>query len=669
MENNNETKSPLASEIPADIPQNEQPQPIEKELPAQVKVNMELDKKNNIHSTNITPDLMKPVNPIAENSINFGKKFLKISLIIFGVVMFGALILLIFTLTNVDTKFIKITLSGKITDQVNGNPIENALLYINDKQVAGSAKDGTYQILGLDAGKVTLTIKADGYDDLTDEVAITRLLLDYNTRKDYQMTSSQRGSLSGKFIANSQSYQFTDDNLYLDNQVYKINSDGSFLIDNLKIGNFQLKFQSNSFKDFSQNITLVAGTNKIDQITLSPAGDIIGDLKSYVKEDLVLGTKFYVENILQDQVNITDTGSFTIEDLDINKNYKIRVTAEGYNSKDYQVDVKQGLNQIPNFKLVENGNAFYFARLEGFSSYQFVSSDLDGSNVNNLSQSLGKTIFGDYYNSSENVLYFLSSTTSNSINQVYTYNLTTKAIQNLVTTPNIVYANYIAKKVATVTYKNGGTQFPAKLNIQGFSSESSTLIKQINSGDFNKALISDSGKVVTYVVEENTNDNNRNTKLYYYSTDNSLESLVSDAKNILLYDISSDGNLVLFARLNTDTGLNDLVLYNKQTNETRVLQENYDGTLYRFLKSDNNKIIYKATRTSKSNIYTYTIDQSKDERLTNLTLDYEVQYIFQESGYIFYATNKGLYILDFNKPKNFKLVAESIGDYTHYELY
>ncbi|MBE0573917.1 hypothetical protein IH575_03375, partial [Candidatus Dojkabacteria bacterium] len=85
---------------------------------------------------------------------------------------------------------------------------------------------------------------------------------------------------------------------------------------------------------------------------------------------------------------------------------------------------------------------------------------------------------------------------------------------------------------------------------------------------------------------------------------------------------------------------------------------------YQFVKGDNNKLIFFEERESNWNIYTFTLDRSQEERITSLTPDYEIKDIYQESNLLFYLTNRGLLVLDISKPKNFKLVSDTVLDYT-----
>src|SRR5260221_4219983 len=138
---------------------------------------------------------------------------------------------------------------------------------------------------------------------------------------------------------------------------------------------------------------------------------------------------------------------------------------------------------------------------------------------------------------------------------------------------------------------------------------------------------------------------------------------VATNKEIAVFDSTEDGTKVLATRVNTNSDLKDLVIYNLTTKETRTLRENFDGNHSQFVKGNNDKIVYFAKRNGGWNIYTFAIDESKEDRISNLTSDYTVNFIYQESNLLFYATSKGLLVLDINNPKNFKTVVDSVYGY------
>jgi len=670
---------PLAGEVPeTKLPEQENPTVIDlnepkdySHLPTGTQASIELDKKSMIPAVPV----LNSSNSIVPKSVlknDFSKKFFKVTLGILGIFVACFAVFLLLSASNIDTKFIKITLNGKVTDANTGDAVKNASILIGDKEIAKTNNSGVYSAPNLEYGEADITVKADGYDDVTETVKVSKVLLDYSTRKDFSLKSSLTGVLSGKLIPNSPTYKFTNDQLIIGDKQYKINDDGTFAIPNVKVADVTFKFNSINFKDISQEITVQSGTNRIPDITLVPGGDIIGELKSYVKEDLVLQTKFYVENVLQDQVTITEDGKFAVKDLDTSKKYKIRVTAEGYSTRDYEINISQGENQLFNFKLVENGVAIYPIQSGDRSNapVTLYKSDFDGENKVQLSQDTRINLLSKFYSIEDLTLYYQSTindsifqTGGGPLNVPYAYNLSSTIPDRLTvntSTLSKLEANFVSKKMLN-TFLKAGSPNRFALQVMDIDGSNRKDIKLLEGAamTFENLKISNDGKFVVYGFEKD--DQN---ELYRFNIDTQETITVLTGENIEVFDISDDGNLILTSRRNPNTDLVDLVLKSISTDDLRTLKENIKGQDYQFLKENPNKILFFEKRESRSNIYTFTIDRSQEERVTSLTPDYEITGIYQESNLLFYYTNRGLLVIDINKPKNFKLVSVDAYNYT-----
>lgn len=680
-QNQEQKKTPLASELP-ETKMDSITEPViidvgEKDyshLPSGTQASIELDKKNVLNVLpNQNTNIKDPNNTVPKSVLkkDFSKKFFKIALGIFGVFALCFVIVIGLSVTNVDTKFVKITLNGKITDGNTGTPVENASIFINDKEIAKTNKDGIYTAANQEYGEASITVKADGYDDLTETVKITKVLLDYSTRKDFILKSSLTGILSGKFNANNSKYNFINDQLLIGDKSYKINEDGTFNATNVKLGETSFKFQSVSFKDIFQAINVAPGLNKIPDFTLTPTGDVIGELKSYIREDLVLNTKFYVENILQDQVAISEDGKFAIKDLETGKKYKIRVTADGYRTRDYEINITQGENELFNFKLVEDGVAVYPKLLtpQVPSSARLFKSDFDGFNAEQVNNDKDIDFRNTFYNIEDNTLYYQSSldgsfkreSSGQNLNLPYKVDITSGIADRLTISTNNLASltpNYVAKKMVNIHRRssNQGKYGLQVMNIDGSARQDIVLLN--DSGlTFTGYKISNNGNSVAYVTYKDS------YILYLFNTQTTEIKQLLNSKKIQLFDVSEDGNLVLASRINPSTDLEDLILINSSTNDLRTLKENIKGKDYQFVKGSSNKVIFFEEKESRFNIYSFTIDQSLEERITSLTRDYRIIDIYQESNLVFYLTNRGLLVVDINKPKNFKLVSSDVFDY------
>lgn len=673
-------KVPLAGEVPEiKLPEPKPPTVIDlngskdySHLPVGTQTSIQLDKRS---TTPASPTTESTNNIVPKSVLNFdySKKFFKVALGILGAFFACLIIFLLLSVTNIDTRFIKINLNGRVTDANTGEPIGNASILIGESEVAKTNDDGVYSASNVNYGEAEVTIKANGYDDHTETVKVTKVLLDYSTRKDFVLKSSLTGVLSGKFIPNSSTYKFTNDQLVIGEKQYEISDDGSFTIPNIKVGETVFKFNSASFKDITQNITIQAGVNEIPEINLTEGGDIVGELKSYVKEDLVLNTKFYVENILQDQVSITEEGKFAIKDLDTNKKYKIRVTADGYKTRDYEINITQGENQLFNFRLVEEGVAIYPIKQGNNISdpKKLYKSDFDGAGKVEISADNEIDLLSKFYNIEDQTLYYQSTSddsfprtgSGGSLNMPYSFNLASGVSDRMtVNVANLteIKALFLPKKLLNISVVRIGSQNRSSLQVMDISGANRKDVKVLDAPGmkFLNLKVSNNGQYVMYGFENGDQD-----ELYRYEIESQTTKAVLQGQEIQLFDITDDGNLILSSRENPNTGLVDLVLINIATDDLRTLKENIKGSSYQFQKGSNNKIIFFEERESRSNIYTFTIDRSQEERVTSLTPDYEIDGIYQESNLLFYYTNRGLLVVDINKPKNFKLVDANAYNY------
>ncbi len=585
----------------------------------------------------------------------------KILLIIPALIAICFVLFFLAYLANIDTAIFKIRMEGTITDSSTQTPISFAKVYINGQEKATSDETGNYQIDNLSPQVSDVKVTANGYDDFTKQIAITRGFLAYTVKQDFTLSSSQQASVEGKLIANNNKYDFSSDKIIINDKEYRINSNGTFNINDLKTGTIHFQYNSMSFKDIDTQYVLLAGTNKLQDIVLEPAGDITGVLKSYVSEDLVLGAQFNIENVSASQVKVDDKGNFVISDLDVDKKYKIRVIADGYRTRDYEIVIKQGENKLFDFRLVENFTAAFLRKVENHS--QFFRSDLDGINSEQVTFIDNFNPFSWYFNNSESTLYFLSnhehfSGAESNVRVAYSVDSSNKLTRLTTNTTNLgkVFANFSAKKLINIVTNHPGYSTSSQtLQVMDLSGENKKDIKSIDQGTFSNVLMSDDGNYIFFVE-----DDGDNAGFYRVNIANGDSKLISQVENVIPYDISKDGGQVVFSRKNSATGFNDLALYNFSNNETRILDENLDGFNYQFVEDNDDQILYFAKRAGEFNVYKFTISLNKDEKVTGLTSDYEILSIYQNGKYLFYYTNKGLYVLDTTTPKNFKIVTDDV---------
>jgi hypothetical protein len=169
--------------------------------------------------------------------------FFKVLTVLCGIV--GSLLLLfaLLTLTSIDLAIVKIGLSGQVLNS-KGEVIEGASIIL-DEETATTDRNGHFYIPSLSAGRFEIEISADGYETFREEVPIARTFLDYTVDQVFVLTNSGIGSVSGKFVTDDTTYDFSDDYIEINGlDRYKIGTDGTFLVQNLQTGDISFAFRS-----------------------------------------------------------------------------------------------------------------------------------------------------------------------------------------------------------------------------------------------------------------------------------------------------------------------------------------------------------------------------------------------------------------------------------------
>lgn len=634
--------------------------------PAEVKANRDLDKKR--YNDSITPQPTTPTDeskkkPTIISKLRANKTFRKIFIVILAlftgfVLCLGSLFFL--TVTNLDTSIFKITLKGVVTDRVSGEPVEGAQIYVDDEFKATTNADGTYAVTGLGIGNPVVKITKEDYQDLLQQIPINRLFLNYTTTRNFELIPKERAAIQGRLLVEDESYVFADERIIIDGDEYTVSPDGTYRIDGIVVGQHELIVSSLNYADFLTTIDVQPGINEIKDISLTPAGDIEGSLKSYVKEDIVSEIQFNIENVDSDQIVIGEN-KYKIKDLEIGREYSVRVVADGYLTRDYKITIQQGLNQLFDFKLVEEGKTIFFKEDPETEYDQFFSSDFDGLNqkkLTNYDESVD--VFGYYYNGSEDRIYFQSDKEDirapqgqGDLRAVYQIDLATLAETRVTQNTNelgSVTAIYTPNKLVNVSRVRANNTTQNKISVMDFSGNNRTELKTTpNSVD--SFIVSDDGR---YLYFKETID--EISSIYRIDIASKQEQRVIEGTEVSLFDTSSDGQTVLYARLNPQTTFIDLFLYNFGNQELRTLDDNHIGESFMFIDGTNDEYMFFMEKSGVTNIFKNIISANKEEMLTDLEERDEIQSIFQQNGYVYYQTQNALYILDISKPYSYKLV-------------
>ncbi|MCA9386968.1 carboxypeptidase regulatory-like domain-containing protein [Candidatus Dojkabacteria bacterium] len=548
------------------------------------------------------------------------------------------------------------SVSGVVSDQSSVS-IPDAEITLNNEVLSKSNVDGSYTISNLDEGRYEFIVKRDGYVDRTVTIDIKRSFFKYNFKRNITLSNAANAGLTGKFITNDPSYKFVDDRITInDDQSYNINDDGTFQLEKIPSGEITFKFKSKNFKDINEKITLSPDTNTLADIELTPAGDIEETLNSYVIESIVSDINVTGESIEQNNV-LVDENKLFINDLDVNKTYKIRISASGYETREYELNISQGTNKLPNFKLVEEGQALFRAKFD--KNFQFYQADFDGADLSQLinTDTESKSF---YYNSNENAVYIaseqdrLNGILGARIPLIYLFDLNTNSFQKITTLTEglgAIFPQYKAQKIVNITSDDRRSS-KRIVEIRDFVGNITKPVETTVGIDYiNVKLSSDSKYLATL-----TQSSDDSTSLNFINLDLNKKNVISSADNLELYEISESGKRVLFSANRSSQNFTDLLIYDRDTNEIRTLLVDERGSDYQFYMGSDDLIIYWDTIQGQTDVFMFNIENNKNTKLTNLSALDSIKKIYQQSDYLFYITNRGLYIMDINNPKSNKLV-------------
>jgi len=592
--------------------------------------------------------------------------FFKVLTALAGIVTGFLLLFGLLTLTSIDLSLVKLSLSGQVLS-ASGNVIVGADVTI-DEQSATTDNNGEFIITGLSAGRFDIEITADGYETLIEEVPIARTFLNYTTDKTFVMKASGVGSIAGKFIAEDASYDFSSDYIEINNlDRHKINTDGTFLIPDVQTGQVGFAYLSKNYADIVQDFHLNDGTNTLADFELTPAGDIEVSTVSYVTETVVTDLLVTMQDTTREQIDISEEGKLVIKDLEVGKEYALKIEHADYEPREYEIKIKQGVNIIPDFQVVEKGRIPFMATIE--QKKYLVVSDYDGRDQKTLGDQDLES-YGEY--AENNDVYFLS-TRDNIRSEMGGYALLAYTVDAYSGEPTRLTSNYDdlgrvipnfkASKLANVTV--GTERNHRVLEVMNLNGNDRVEIYYSETGIFSDVVMADSGSYIYFYVQDTEELENG---LYRGDMRTGQTKHLFDSENVLIYDVSPSGDKVLYAATNLETDLTDLHIYQSSNGNDSVVRNAINGSSYQFLEGSESTLLYFLNVSGGSNMYTLDTATNAETQLTNFSGTEGVEAVYQQGGYIFYQTNKGLYIMDFSTPKRGKLVSNSVVRYTGYDF-
>lgn len=520
---------------------------------------------------------------------------------------------------------------------------------------------GKFEI-SLPQGKYPVIIKADGYLDYNET-----LVVDTNVENlKILVLPSNIATFKGKLVA-YEGYNFNKDTLTISNIPVDIQQDGSFQ-GSVVEGEYTLTFKSDNYKDLDTTVGFAKGENTLKAIQLAESGDVTGELKSYLKEEKISNLSIIVENTDKKQIDIDyKNAKFRIKDLNPLTIYSILFRVPGYFEREYKITIKQGLNQIFDLKFIENISVLYPKEASNNRDEpNLYLSDLDGKNEVQITFENRIDVASRYLDSSKQKVFFQSYNNNsfkdfdrNNIGLVYSYDLNTQQIQ--AETTNFgdlwqLHPNFAASKMIQYSQDRSNNYYLAVSDLSGDNKQSIyTGTNQII--DYK---ISDSGEYVIFSLKM---DNL--IVAYRYNLASDFYSEIFRGNEIKIYDFSTDGNKVLYYRKNATSGFFELSEFIVDRSNAIIIEENFKGRFYQYLENNDEFVVYSYFADGRENLYFYNSNDNSKNKIISLASDLKIEDVYQESGVIFYLTNKGLYVVDFEKPFTNKIVTTNIFHYAN----
>lgn len=581
-----------------------------------------------------------------------------------GILVFALLTtvsILVVYFAKLDLEITSIQLEGNIISSLNGEPVEGVTIVANNSEVTSNAS-GNFTIEGLKDGELRVSFIGEDYVGTTILVDIRRNFLDYSQNIEVVLDPAGVGIVTGQLISPDENALGIRGALSIADEPVRLSLDGSFTSDPLPIGMQRLEFFSDSFSPLDQIVEVRPGRTDIGEINLSTAATIRQDLISYVREDPVTeGVEIIAQNIRPEQILIDIENSFfEITNLEEGVTYSIRVTADGYQTRDYMVTAKSGLNVIPNFRLVEEGTAHYAIEEPGDDGRQIHKADYDGTNIERLTNVEELDPFNVYIDSEANQIYFQSeyerirATTSGRVPMAYILNLENNDISRAIESEvelGFIVPSYQSSRYLNISRESGrnGNEFMEIVLANGIRER----IIEFNVGSVVQAVISPGGEYVYYVFRESSVGSEQ---LWRYNVESGELRNILENQTIRIFDVTESGSRALIET--SGSNFLELQLYDDITSEFKTLLRNSTGTRYQFREGSISTVYYLDPRGGTTDIFSINVDSLVETKVTTTTPRGEVEHFYQQLGLIYYTADGSLFVLDPDKPRMYKKVVD-----------
>lgn len=590
---------------------------------------------------------------------------------LFGLIL-GVLRIVTF-LTNLDLLFFPIKVEVSVLNSLNNQSISEITVFLNGQKL-NTNNAGVALFDNITNTELNIIVDSDKYEKVEKNITIQRSLNKSLYGVELFLRPNEIGFLNGRFVAD-ENYTFQDDKLYVNDVEYKINPDGTFVVQDLVANsNADLVYESYNYLDVSKSIFINPGNNYIPPVKLEKSGDLVGVLKSYVREDIVNNVQFDVFGITDSQKLIFDQGKFLIKDLELGKEYSLRVFASGYLTQNYTQKINQGLNDLYGFKLVEVGKVIHWLKIDNVEN--FYSTNLDGSNlqkITNFNSTRRISLKDIYYDNSSDVLYFTASGLENvprlrssNIKLPYsidlkdeTYNL--KRLIDDSKIPNLQNLRTFFRAGVSINLYEPKTSLSEKIVVLEVilldeSDKASIELRRGPNLKFGDFFVTKNKNYVIYTEFLSNSKSSTSNLIIQNINTKDVITIEESGIDINILDATYDGNLVIYTIKNKQTNLSELVAFNTKTLQKQVYSQNFTGFYASIWNQDEDVLTFIDRKDGRDGIFKFSLSQNTLRRVVTLAAKDKVIDFFHQSKYSFYRTNDSLYVVDLAKPVPYRKV-------------
>lgn len=497
---------------------------------------------------------------------------------------------------NLDKNYILTHVSGYITDNY-ANPINNVTVCISENCTITS-ENGFYSLNNINIGEKVLNISSLQYNDINQKIQLIR----GQNSVDISLTKAPVTNVIINF-ASGEILNLDQLKILINNKPYEVTlsedkKEASLEINDIKIGNYNLKIKSNYYLEQETELAFEANSLNLFTISLQPKAFLTIKTVNWLDNTPLGGVSI---NLNKREIAKSDiSGEAVISNISVQVK-KLELKKEGYLPKTITLEeLNPGINQTQVIELIPEKKLVFTKPMT--TGNQIFISNYDGTELKQL------TTIGNNSNpwlDEKNKRVYFRKQKENSRDEIYYVDYYGEELELISSTKQLP-----ERELDIIDYKNDvryyltsselGNKYISSSNLVDNSEKELLNIQKYTLEDF---IIGEKGDKfilnikTSNLVENNiylmTPDNKKITKLSKYipkamipqalSSDNKYMALL-DGKDIYIYSFSNRK----LAKLTTDSQEKSKVNFLPNSYKLVFLSNEHDIWQIKFLDSKNN---------------------------------------------------------------------------------